>query len=486
VGSSDEADDDSVTEVNVEVDTSMISEITITRTGASPITVLSGSASPADNEPTTLEPQLGVRGLGQGAMPAPPATVAEAGARRGPSVEDDEDPEEEKTARDSESRVQEAYARAFAASSASPEGQPPRTQLSPAGVTASEPVRREPSDASITRPARPANAFLATQVSPVRAPAPIPAAGRPPEPPELEGERSDVTTRRGPDTPDGKAVADAIRSSAARDADEEDDEEDETESDAMRSELPFGRGPAMTVPLLDEGGETAAEETLTVKAPVTTTPAQASFLDPPLRAAVPDEGRAKLGLQAAGGGTQRMVYNPAIGTASPHPDSERSRVPERRPAQPFGEQPTLLVLPAQQLPVIGAPAIVRAASPEPQEETHGSRRKPRRLGRFVLLFVVACGASGAGVHYRHPVRSWILSRVPSAGGAPDASGAVASASAPDPTASGPVASASAEPSASAVPPGSSAMLAGSAAASAGAIPSASASAQRRKKVPPRK
>ncbi len=59
----DDDDDDLVTETDVDLDPSLISEITITHGGDEPIAATADSASPADSEPRTLEPRLVVRGL---------------------------------------------------------------------------------------------------------------------------------------------------------------------------------------------------------------------------------------------------------------------------------------------------------------------------------------------------------------------------------------------------------------------------------------
>jgi hypothetical protein len=474
---SDDADEDSVTEINVEVDPSMISEITITHTGASPITVLSEAASPADSEPTTLEPQLVVRGLGKKASSSspPPPTFAEVGARPG-SEADDEEPEEDRTTQNIESHLHEVYEQAVRASSSLGSSRP-LTQLSSIIMTPSEPIRLEASRSALARSA--ASAKPAQRVA-----APIPAAGRPPE---WEKEQSELTARRGPDTPEGKEIADAIRSSARGN---DDDAEEETKTDAVQSELAaFSRAQARTVPLITEDPGLEPEETRTTKAPLTKLSAQAASIGPPLAVAVVDAGRAQLDAQAAAGGTVRMFYNPSTGTASAHPDSERGPVAALQPMKPFGEQPTVQALPLQQSPVMGVPAIVRDPAPASLEATHGSRRKPRRVGRLLLLFLVACAASGAGVRYRHQIRPWMMTRVPASWRAPSATVAPPAPAPETSSSSGAsaIASASAEPStsaaASAIPPASA-----SAAPSASASASAAASAQRNKnkKGPPPK
>lgn len=97
----DGSDDEAVTEVSVEVDTSSIAEITISATGQAPITVAADAASPADAEPRTLEPRLLVRGLAP-SLAGPPSTQPAPEIRavaRG--REDDED----STARNVEDRL---------------------------------------------------------------------------------------------------------------------------------------------------------------------------------------------------------------------------------------------------------------------------------------------------------------------------------------------------------------------------------------------
>ena len=79
----DRNDDDAepVTEINVEVDPSLIAEITFGRTSESAILVSADVSSPADSEPRTIEPQtlqpnLSVRGLSPGSEePATPHRV---------------------------------------------------------------------------------------------------------------------------------------------------------------------------------------------------------------------------------------------------------------------------------------------------------------------------------------------------------------------------------------------------------------------------
>ena len=381
MGSDKSNDDPAVTEIDVEVDASMVSEITITRTGASPITAFADSASPADNEPTTLEPQLGVRGLVAPASSPPPATFAEVGTRRGSEADDEE---EERTTQNIESHVLAVYERAVSAAASSA----PLTQLSPIAVTPSEPIRLESSRAAIAGASQP------------RRPAPIPAAGRPPEP-ERDKDRGPVTTRRGP------AKAD----------DSSGDDDDETETDAVHSDLvAFSRAQARTVPVIKEDPGLEPEETRTVQAPLTMASEQALFIDsaaPRRERFGDDDARSELDAKASAGGTVRMFYDPAAGTATAHPESERGLRAATRPMQAFGEQPTVQALPLQQNPAMGAPAVVRNPSPASLDATHGPRRKPRRrVGRLVLVFVIAGAASGAGVHYRHRLSPWIMARLP--------------------------------------------------------------------------
>jgi hypothetical protein len=204
--------------------------------------------------------------------------------------------------------------------------------------------------------------------------------------------------------------------------------------------------------------------------------------------------RPDLEAQANAGGTVRMFFNPKTGLTTTHPDSERKVAP--RPMQPFGEQPTVQALPVQQNPGLAAPVIVR--NPATPEETYGTRRKPRRLGRLVVLFFVATAASGATVHYWGQLVPWVRARLPAASRSPSAP----ASGLPEPSASTSAVSVdvvpSAAPSASAAPlpaaPSTGTAIA-SAAASASSAPlgssaaAASASAQRgakNKRLPPKK
>jgi hypothetical protein len=464
VGSEESEDEDLVTKVNLEVDASMIAEITITRTGAVPITVLAESASPADNEPSTLEPQMVVRGLG---MPGPsssvppPSTSDEISALRDSEVDldvdVDEDDQDERTTQNLDSHVQLAYERALSASASAPApaGAAPVTHLSPILMTPSEPIRLD---------------AIAAKAQP-RRPAPIPAAGRPPEPhaPAPAKEESAVTARA------ASAAAEIIRAAAATD-----DYDEETKTDAVQSELAaFSRAQARTVPVVpviaeDPGLE--AEETRTAKAPLSMSSARAPFMDAPPAAA--DSARSKLDVQAAAGGTVRMFYDPATGKATAHPESERNQAVAQHHLQAFGEQPTVQALPVQQNPaLLGPPAIVQYTSPAALPPVVAS---PKRRGalRNVLLFLFACAVTGGGVYFWPQLSPRIAMYLPVGASVPTASAPPAGSapSAPESTASAIAAVASPEPSAAPAP----------SAVASSAVASASASALRngKKRVPP--
>ena len=157
MGSDQPEDEEESTSINI--DASMLSEITITRTGVAPITAYADMASPADNEPSTLEPQLVVRGLaasGPSSLSAPaPPTFAEVGG--GSESESEDGLEEERTTQDLESPVQAAYDRAIA----SLRQAAPKTQQSPILLTPSEPIRLDalrgasPGPKSARRPSTP-------------------------------------------------------------------------------------------------------------------------------------------------------------------------------------------------------------------------------------------------------------------------------------------------------------------------------------------
>ena len=462
------SEEDEVSELDVEIDVEpSINEITITRAGALPITARADSASPADNEPSTLEPHLSVRGLvapSSGASP-PPATFAEVGGRAGSEAEDDE----ERTTQNIESNLHAVYERALAASTSSSSG--PLTQLSPIIMTPSEPIRLESSRTALEGAGQP------------RRPAPIPAAGRPPDP-EWERE-SEVTARP------GASLAEAARSSAAS-GDAYD--EDETSTNAMHSDLvAASRARAETVPLPTTDDE---PDTRTVKAPLTMASEQALFVDSPGRKqAGVDDAHANLDAQAGAGATVRMFFNAATGQATAHPESDRSPLPAQSPMQAFGEQPTVQALPLQRHPAMGAPPIAWDPSPASLETTLGRRRKPRRVGRLVVVFVLACAASGVGVLYRDRLSPWIMAHAPAGWRepAPVASVVPSATSAPEPATSAPAASASSAASAApatSASPRVAASATASAFASASASPgaSASASAQRngKKRFPPRR
>lgn len=479
---SDESEEEESTELNI--DASMISEITITRTGVAPITAYADTASPADSEPSTLEPQLGVRGLaphGASSSSAPPPPIfAEVGGRQ--DSEADYESEDERTTQNLESHVQVAYDRAMTSAARAV----PKTQLSPIVLTPSEPIRLDE--------ARSALGALAQ-----RRPAPIPAAGRPPEQ-ELDRE-SAVTAKRGPEKVESLGVVATIRPIADTEDFEEDTEnyEEETKTDAVQSALvAASRARAETRPIPEMQRHPALEpdETRTKRAPLTLMSAQAALMMEDLPQHEPiavESAPLDLDAQAGAGGTVRMFFNPTTGKATAHPDSER-RVVGPYLMQPFGEQPTVQALPLQQNPAMAAPAIVR--NPAAPDETHGPRRRRRRVMPLVLLFVVVCAASGAAVLFRGQLVPWITALLPMGG----ASVAPPASSVPDPSASASVVSADAVPSALAtasagpVPtapttgtaPASAATPTSSAALSAAA---ASASAQRNSKnkhPPPKK
>lgn len=485
---SDESEEEESTELNI--DASMISEITITRTGVAPITAYADMASPADNEPSTLEPQLGVRGLalhGASSSSAPPPPIfAEVGGRQ--DSEADYESEDERTTQNLESHVQVAYDRAMTSAARAA----PKTQLSPIVLTPSEPIRLD-------------EVRSALGALEQRRPAPIPAAGRPPEQ-ELDRE-SAVTAKRGPEKVESLGVVATVRPIADTEDYEEDTEdheedtedyEEETKTDATQSALvAASRARAETRPIPEMQRHPALEpdETRTKRAPLTLMSAQAALMmeDLPqhepiaVESAPPD-----LDAQAGAGGTVRMFFNPTTGQATAHPDSER-RVVGPYPMQPFGEQPTVQALPLQQNPAMAAPAIVR--NPAALDETHGPGRRRRRVMPLVLLFVVACAASGAAVLFRGQLVPWITALLPAGA----ASVAPPASSVPDPSASASVGadavpSALATASAGPVPtapttgtaPASAATPTSSAALSAAA---ASASAQRNgknKHLPPKK
>lgn len=463
----------------------MLSEITITRTGVAPITAYADMASPADNEPSTLEPQLVVRGLaasGPSSLSAPaPPTFAEVGG--GSESESEDGLEEERTTQDLESPVQAAYDRAIA----SLRQAAPKTQQSPILLTPSEPIRLDALRGAFPGP------------KPARRPAPIPAAGRPPEQ-ELDRE-SAVTAKRGPEKVESLGASAVARPFAET----EDDYEEETKTDAVQSALVAAsreRAETRPLPPIDQHPAMEPDETRTKKAPLTMMSAQAAFMmeDPPRRVPFPVEpARSDLDAQAAAGGTVRMFFNPTTGRVAAHPESEREVSIAQHSMQSFGEQPTVQALPIQQNPGIGAPALVR--SPATLDDTHGREREPRRVLPLVALFVVACAASGAAVHFRDQLGPWIDARMPAAWRSPSASVAPSAPSLPDPSASPAAVSADVVPSAAAAPSAgplpappstgtastNAAASASSASASASAA-SASASAQhnKNKRFPPKK
>ena len=447
-----EDDEEGVTEIDVDLDPSLVTEITITRAGVAPISVWADTASPADSEPTTLEPQLGVRGLGSQAAPSssspPPPTLA-AGRRRDSEAEAEaEDEDEERTTQNIDASVYSAFERALR--EAGPAA--PATQLSPIIMTPSEPIRLE--DYAGLGPKG-------------RRPAPIPAAGRPPE---EDGETGPSTARRGPARTQPKGVATAIA---------DDPYEQETGTDKVQPDIVAAvRGPSVTLPLITADEDAEAEETRTIKAPLTLASEQAIFMTAPRRELVgidvSDQAHPTFEAQAAAGATVRMFFDPATGKATLHPESDPNAVAAQRPMQPFGEQPTVQAMPIQPYPAHGAPvAVVNDASLASLDATRGTRKKPRRLGRFVLLFLVAAGATGAGVHYRHQLEPWIMARVPV--------GWRGTSAAPVPSTPD-VADPGAVPSAVSLTAPSIATPATSASAS----PSASASASAKKRVPPRR
>ena len=477
MGSDQPEDDEESTSINI--DASLISEITITRTGMAPITAYADTASPADNEPSTLEPQLVVRGLAaygpSSSSAPPPPTFAEVGGRQ--DSESEYGPEEERTTQNLESHVQAAYDRAIASA---PQVAAPKTQLSPILLTPSEPIRLDAVRGAFVGP------------KPARRPAPIPAAGRPPEQ-DLDRE-SAVTAKRGPEKVESLGASAVARPFAET----EDDYEEETKTDAVQSELVAAsreRAEMRPVPQVEQHPAMEPDETRTKKAPLTMMSAQAAFMmeDPPRREPVPVEpARSDLDAQAAAGGTVRMFFNPTTGQVAAHPESEHVAVAQHS-MQPFGEQPTVQALPIQQNPVMGAPVVVR--NPALLDETHGLGRKPRRVLPLVVLFLIACAASGAAVHFRDQLGPRINALLPADWRSPRASVA------PDPSAStavvsaAVVASAAAAPSAGPVPappstgtaPTSAAASASSASAGASAA-AASASAQhaKNKRFPPKK
>lgn len=449
----------------------MTSDITITRTGMSPVTAHADTATPADHEPLTLEPQLGIRGLAprdafSSSAPSP-ATVAEVRGRQ--DSETDYESEEERTTQNLESHVQGAYDQAMTSAARAAF----KTQLSPIVLTPSEPIRLDA-----------VRSALGTLEQ--RRPAPIPAAGRPPEQ-DLDRE-SAVTAKRGPEKIESLGAVATARPIA--DTEDYEDYEEETKTDAVQSAIVAasrGRAETRPVPEVQQHPALEPDETRTKKAPFTLMSAQAAFMmdDPPRREPVVAESAPPdLDAQAGAGGTVRMFFNPTTGQATVHPDSER-RVVGHYPMQPFGEQPTVQALPVQQIPAMPAPATVR--NPAAQDETHEPRRMRRRVMPLVVLFFVACAALGAAVLLRGPLVPWISARLP-VGWGPLVAPSTSASSVPDPSASAsaasvdavptaaPTASASPVPaapttgtaSASATTPSSAALSASAAAASASA------------------
>ena len=482
MGSDQPEDEEESTSINI--DASLISEITITRTGVAPITAYADTASPADNEPSTLEPQLVVRGLAasgpsSASAPAPP-TFAEVGGRQ--DSESEYGPEEEPTTQNLESHVQAAYDRAIA----SAPQLAPKTQLSPILLTPSEPIRLDAVRGAFAGP------------KPARRPAPIPAAGRPPEQ-DLDRE-SAVTAKRGPEKVESLGASAVARPFAET----EEDYEEETKTDAVQSELVAAsreRAETRPVPQMEQHPAMEPDETRTKRAPLTMMSAQAAFMmeDPPRRVPVAVEpARSDLDAQAAAGGTVRMFFNPTTGQVAAHPESEREVPVARHPMQPFGEQPTVQALPIHQNPGMGAPAVVR--NPATLDDTHG-HREPRRVLPLAVLFVIACAASGTAVLFREQLGPWIDARLPAAWRSPSASVAPSAPTLADPSASTAAVSADVVPSAAPAPSAgpvpappstgtatTSAAASASSASAAASAAAASASAQhnKNKRFPPKK
>jgi hypothetical protein len=225
----DDTEDDEgaepLTQINVDLEPSIVSLVTVTRPGGgAPISAFAASA--ADSEPSTLEPQLSVRGLARGSGHAPGSVEAPAASGR-------REHDDERTTGSIDARLLEAYGSGRAVDDASTQPNPGHL---PVVITPSEPFRV--TSAQISEKPR------SSQAATPRRAAPIPAAGRRPE---VDPDMAEPTVKRAPYSLADHTfdeIVDRVDSAATKEVEDaehaeedEEDEEDETVTDAMRARL---------------------------------------------------------------------------------------------------------------------------------------------------------------------------------------------------------------------------------------------------------
>jgi hypothetical protein len=412
-------DEDDPTETDVDLDASLISQmITVTRSGDEPLTAPAGSASGADTEPRTLEPQLVVRGLVP-AYPHVPGSVEaprseDASTRRG-GDDDDADDGDDKTTRSIDARLLEAYeaGQSIERVGTHRSTQPVATLRSPI-ITPSEPFRVTGAQVS----EMPGSS--GSQPTPRRA-APMPAAGRPPgSDPDL----GEPTQKREP------------FSIAETEADAPDEVEDETATDAMR---------ARRIDTIDiEEGEAEEEEDETrtrqdVGGVIASLPAvtrdlvgldearQASRVHPPSSASVP-AAPAGVGQSGSGPGTPgatiRMLFNASLGAVTVDPALRDTVLRETIPPPPRQSAPPAFPPPpALALALVADPQLQQTRAHVPPPPATTVRRPPtphfdplakpkRRGGRKLFYFLLLVAAFAGGFRYRYRITPWVMKRLP--------------------------------------------------------------------------
>lgn len=412
-------DDDAVTDINVELDPSIVARvaaITITESGDSPSTadgsisrtISPETALPADTEPRTLEPRLLVRGLAPssitfpGSVPLPGASPSDAvptaplAKRPGSAPSDDDD---DKTTRSIDANVLDAFDAAQLAAPAPAERASARapTTMRSAIITPSEPFRTTSPGALEL-----AQSPSAGTAQPRRAP--IPAAGRPPE---TDPDVSEPTQKRAPLSIGDVDVEDA---------------EDETSTD-MRSviidpsldeaETANGGGGAIEEP--DEETTTNKDVAISVAAALESLPGATRplvGLEEARQARTPDDAPSGPGTSGA---TLKMFFtaSPAPGTTPlTHGDGERLSGPAAQPSPLMATTAAQVTTTRGRAPtarqIADALAAEALANAEPKK---GKKRRSRRT-RTVLVFVIAFGATAALVFYRHRLPLGFLKRPP--------------------------------------------------------------------------
>jgi hypothetical protein len=438
----EDADAEPVTELNVDVDPSLIAEITISRTGESAIIVSSDQSSPADSEPRTIEPQtlqpnLSVRGLAPRPAAGAPLSDAPATPHRVPFQTDEyeDDDEDATTSKNIEAKLIHAFSVEQRAKQKSALGFGPV-------ITPSEPFRVTSLESlEITTSAKKLSS-------------------------------ASLLAARATDTDLGEPTVKLVPH-------EEDVEEDETVTDAMRTLGPADLDEDDALPVTEdcagvpEDDEEPPDSKTEVAAPrgAIIGSVTVAMDDRPRESdEVGNEGHAGTMRMAFPKATSELIYEAVARSATAPATNAPGTDPLLPPVQANAGPPP----PVAQLPPPQAPTIPPAGFAGPSAPAEPPAKKRRGAGRVIAVFFILALLGGGGVAlFKSKHRPAWLARV---AGVPSVAPSVPAPSASASTSStSSVASSSASADAHDGGIVAALMASASASASASAAPSTSAS-----------